>query len=117
MPTTRRRAHTVLGVMLVGAALLIVAAGIVWAFVLWSASKVPVHEDVASVPSRADAPPAGRYRDAAEGGRRLARALLVEGNVPGLSVAVAADGEIVWAEGFGWTRVDKDAPVTPRTRF
>jgi len=32
-------------------------------------------------------------------------------------VAVAVDGEIVWAEGFGWTDVDSRTPVTPLTRF
>jgi CubicO group peptidase (beta-lactamase class C family) len=32
-------------------------------------------------------------------------------------VAVAADGAIVWAEGFGFAHVEKRAPVTPRTRL
>jgi CubicO group peptidase (beta-lactamase class C family) len=34
-----------------------------------------------------------------------------------LSVAVAMDGEIVWAEGFGWADVDSRTPITPLTRF
>ena len=38
-------------------------------------------------------------------------------NLPGLSVAVAIDDEIVWAEAFGFADVEKRAPVTPRTRF
>ena len=52
-----------------------------------------------------------------EKSRRLARALVAGDNLPGLSVAVAVDGEIVWAEGFGWADVDSRTPVTPLTRF
>ena len=63
------------------------------------------------------AAPAERYSGAVEKARSLARALLVQENLPGLSVAVAIDGEIVWAEGFGFANVERRAPVTPRTRF
>jgi len=35
----------------------------------------------------------------------------------GLSVAAARDGEIVWAEGFGFADSERQKPVTPRTRF
>jgi serine beta-lactamase-like protein LACTB len=45
------------------------------------------------------------------------RAGLTEQNLPGLSVAVGAGGEIVWAEGFGWADLESTAPVTPATRF
>jgi hypothetical protein len=38
-------------------------------------------------------------------------------DVPGLSVAVAVNGEIVWAEGFGFANVGRRTPVTPVTRF
>lgn len=37
--------------------------------------------------------------------------------VPGLSVAVAMDGKIVWSEGFGYADLDSKKPVTPMTRF
>jgi CubicO group peptidase (beta-lactamase class C family) len=50
-------------------------------------------------------------------GRQLARAGLVEQNLPGLSVAVGAGGNIVWAEGFGWADVEKKVPVGPAVRF
>jgi CubicO group peptidase (beta-lactamase class C family) len=49
--------------------------------------------------------------------KRLARALVVNENLPGLSVAVAVNGEIVWAEGFGFANVERRTPVTPVTRF
>jgi len=77
----------------------------------------PVHTDPAAVPSTVAGVPAGRYSGAVEKARSLARKLLVQENLPGLSVAVAIDGEIVWAEGFGFANVERRAPVTPRTRF
>jgi CubicO group peptidase (beta-lactamase class C family) len=45
------------------------------------------------------------------------RALIIEQNLPGLSVAVGVDGAIVWAEGFGWADYEDRTPVTPETRF
>lgn len=83
---------------------------------LWVLSAKPVHPDAAAVPSTAGAH-VGRYSNAIEEGRRLARALVVNQNLPGLSVAVAADGEIVWVEGFGWADIEGGEPVTPDTRF
>jgi CubicO group peptidase (beta-lactamase class C family) len=37
--------------------------------------------------------------------------------VPGLSVAVAEDGKIVWSEGFGFADLDAKKPVTTQTMF
>ena len=37
--------------------------------------------------------------------------------VPGLAVAVAVDGAIVWSEGFGFADLEAKQPVTPLTRF
>ena len=71
-----------------------------------------MHTDPATVSSTAAAAPAERHSRAVEEARGLARSLLVEENLPGLSVAVALNGEIVWAEGFGWADVERRAPVT-----
>ena len=30
---------------------------------------------------------------------------------------MGADGEVVWAEGFGWADLEKRTPVTPQTLF
>lgn len=38
-------------------------------------------------------------------------------NAPGLSVAVAIDGKIVWAEGFGLADIEEKRPVTTDTLF
>ena len=37
--------------------------------------------------------------------------------VPGLSVAVAMDGKIVWSEGFGYADLEAKKAVVPTTRF
>lgn len=42
---------------------------------------------------------------------------MADRNVPGVSVAVFRDGEIVWAEGFGLADVESNRPVTPETLF
>ena len=77
----------------------------------------PVHTDPAAVPATMGTASVERYAGAMEKTRSLARALLVQENLPGLSVAVAIDGKIVWAEGFGYANVERHTPVTPRTQF
>jgi serine beta-lactamase-like protein LACTB len=37
--------------------------------------------------------------------------------VPGLSIAVEQDGNIIWSEGFGFADLDAKKPVTPQTMF
>lgn len=44
------------------------------------------------------------------------RAMAASG-APGLSIAVAVDGEVVWAEGFGWADIEQRVPVEPHTKF
>ena len=111
MSRTRWRAEAVLAALF-GIVIIAIASG----GALWFFSAAPVHPDPASVPS-AEGAHVERYSNAIEEGRRLARALLVAENVPGLSVAVAAGGDIVWSESFGWIDVEERAPVTPRSRF
>ena len=61
--------------------------------------------------------PLPKWVDAVEKGRQIVRAGLAEQSLPGLSVAVGARGDIVWAEGFGWADLEKRLPVSPDTRF
>jgi CubicO group peptidase (beta-lactamase class C family) len=89
---TRRRAETVLA--LLSAGILTLAGG----GALYFASTMAVHSDPAAVPSTPGVH-AEQYSGAIEESRRLAHALLLEENLPGLSVAVARDGEIVWTGG------------------
>ena len=81
------------------------------------ATMTPLHPNAQDVPSATHSAPLQKWADAVEQGRRIVRAGLVEQNLPGLSVAVGAGGEIVWAEGFGWADLESRAPVAPDTRF
>lgn len=48
-----------------------------------------------------------------------ARALVRErlDSIPGIAVAVARDGHVIWSEGFGWADLEQHVPVTPTTEF
>jgi serine beta-lactamase-like protein LACTB len=81
------------------------------------APEAPIHKDAAAVPSSTSVADTRRYSEPVEESRRLARAFAVKDNLPGLSLAVAFDGDIVWAEGFGRADVEGRVPVTPLTRF
>ena len=43
--------------------------------------------------------------------------LRVSLQIPGLSAAIAQDGEIVWSKGFGYADVREDKPASPTTSF
>jgi CubicO group peptidase (beta-lactamase class C family) len=110
MLSTRRRNDAVIAVQCV-------AVHNVAAFVMYLVlTNKPIHTDAATIPSAAAdldvTPPAGAV-DRASG---LARAWLVQRDLPGLSVAVSKHGAIVWAAGFGYSDVDR-TPMTPLTRF
>jgi hypothetical protein len=69
------------------------------------------------VPSKVGQAPPPQYAAAVERARQVVRAVVLEQNLPGVSVAVGAGGNLVWAEGFGWRDVATKTPVTPDTRF
>jgi serine beta-lactamase-like protein LACTB, mitochondrial len=106
----RWRAEAALAILF--AVMLVVGSGAVWLV-----STMSVHEDAAAMPSTVGARPPDRYAGSVEESRRLVRALIARDNLPGLSVAIAINGEIVWAEGVGWADVDSRTPITPLTRF
>jgi serine beta-lactamase-like protein LACTB len=87
------------------------------AVALWVWMTIPPTPDPDALPSRVLEPPPPTYQDAVEEGRSLARALVAEEKLPGLSLAVAVDGDIVWAEGFRWADLENETPVTPATLF
>ena len=98
------------------------AAGVVFTVVLGVISFVKtttttLYPSAQDVPSLAAAVPATKWAGAVETARRAVRATVVEQNLPGLSVAVGVDREIVWAEGFGWANFERRVPVAPNTRF
>jgi CubicO group peptidase (beta-lactamase class C family) len=93
------------------------AAAIVALPVYLSATVTPLHSQPHSVPSVTHSDPSPLHADAVDRARRVVRAALAEQNLPGLSVAVGAGGDIVWAEGFGWADVKAGRRVTPDSRF
>jgi CubicO group peptidase (beta-lactamase class C family) len=85
--------------------------------VYMTATATPLHRDAGKVPSTVrPATPTG-HADAVERARQAVRAAIAGQNLPGLSVAVGMDGDLVWAEGFGWADLEDRVPVTPDTRF
>lgn len=97
----------------VGVVVLIAAAWSVAAFLL----NTPMYEDASMVPSTLTPPAVESDIAPVERSRQIARTLVTRNDAPGLSVAVARDGAIVWAEGFGWADVEAKKPITPQTRY
>jgi len=63
------------------------------------------------------APAPAHYADVVAEARVLAYKQVIEGGVPGLSIAVSVDGETVWSEGFGYADLEQRVPVWPSTKF
>jgi serine beta-lactamase-like protein LACTB len=80
-------------------------------------TATPLHPEPHKVPSVAHSDPPRKWADAVARGRDIVRTALTDENLPGLSVAVGADGNLVWVEGFGWADLDKRVPVAPNLRF
>jgi CubicO group peptidase (beta-lactamase class C family) len=115
VPNRWQRVETWVGLAVAGAGA--VAAVIVGLFTYVTFTATPLHPEPNSVPSVTGADPSQKWAEAVERGRQVMRAGLAEQNLPGLSVAVGVDGEIVWAEGFGWANLETRERVTPGTRF
>ena len=109
------RIQTWLALILVAVSL--IPAAILGFFAYMTATAKPLHPNPEDVPSVTRSAPLPKWADAVQRARQIARASLTERNLPGLSVAIAAGGDIVWAEGFGWADLENHVPVTPDTRF
>jgi serine beta-lactamase-like protein LACTB, mitochondrial len=112
---SKSRIETGLYVIVAAVGLLLAAIPGLWVFM--RATATPLHPNPPDVPSATHSAPLPKWADAVEQGRQIVRAGLGEQNLPGLSVAVGAGGEIVWAEGFGWADLENRVKVTPDTRF
>jgi serine beta-lactamase-like protein LACTB, mitochondrial len=111
----RHRIQTWLALIIGGIGLLLAAILGLFAYISFTAT--PLHPNPQNVSAVTSSPPSRNWADAVERGRQVTRTALSERNLPGLSVAVGVDGEIVWAEGFGWADLEMKTPVTPDTRF
>jgi serine beta-lactamase-like protein LACTB, mitochondrial len=93
----------------------VVLVGVVIA--IFRGLELSIYQNANDVPSEVLSPPKPKWAHAVEQARHLARARVVEQNLPGLSVAVGVDGDFVWAEGFGWADLENQVRVTPTTSF
>lgn len=66
--------------------------------------------------SAALATPPAPYAAAREAANQQAKEWLERG-IPGLALAVAVDGKIVYSEGFGYADMEERVPVWPTTKF
>jgi serine beta-lactamase-like protein LACTB, mitochondrial len=112
---SRRRTETWLALFVGAVTLGLLAIAGLWVYV--SATATPLHPNADDVSSVTHSAPSAKWNGAVEQARQIARAHLVDQNLPGLSVAVGEGSEIVWAEGFGWADIEKKTPVAPETRF
>jgi serine beta-lactamase-like protein LACTB len=109
------RTETWVALLVLGAGGLLLGIAGLWVYV--SATATPLHPNPQDVPSATLADPSKKWADAVNAARESVRAELAAQNLPGLSVAVGSNGEIVWAEGFGWADLEKRVKVEPHTRF
>src|SRR5262245_12219694 len=80
-------------------------------------TATPLHPDPQRIPTVTDKEPPSEWAATVDRVRQIVRAGGAEQNLPGLSVAVGLDGDLVWAEGFGWADLDKRVPVEPSLPF
>jgi len=100
----------------------VIAAGIVLAVALGLSQFIAftskaIHDDPAAVPSVSDLAPSAKWVGAVTHSQQIVRAAVVQQGLPGISVAVGVNGEIVWAEGFGWANLEDKSLVDTNTRF
>lgn len=95
----------------------VLAAGLAAFFIHQARVTAPLFAQPAEVPSTASATSPPAFASAIERAREAVRAAVLSQNLPGASVAVGAQGSLLWAEGFGWRDIATLAPVTPETRF
>ena len=96
---------------------LLIGLFVVGLFLYVNATARPLHPDAQQVRAAVHTSPPQPWAAAVQQAQQIARAMLVQQNLPGISVAVGAGADVVWAEGFGWADLEKQVPVGPSTRF
>ena len=109
------RTRSLVGWILAPVALLAITIAGMWLF--RSVTPRVLHPKPQGASSVTAADPSPQWSDAVDRARRIIRSAIAEQSLPGLSVAVGAGGDMVWAEGFGWADIETRAAVTPDTRF
>ena len=57
------------------------------------------------------------YGPAIAEAREIVRDLMADQNIPGFSIAVGLEGDVIWSEGFGYANLEHRIPVTTLTKF
>ena len=109
------RLETWLTLAVAGIGLVLVLVAGLWIYV--SATATPLHPQADGVKSTTETQPAPQWAAAVERARQIMRTTLAEDNLPGVSIAVGSGTDVIWSEGFGFTDIDTQVPVTPKTRF
>ena len=91
------------------------ARAVVAAFALSAATALPSAGQTSL--GLAEAPSYGGWAAAVDQARDTIRAQMRSQGIPGATAAVAVDGRIVWAEGFGWADVENKVGADVQTRF
>lgn len=104
-----------MGLIVVGIGAVLFGVAGLWIYM--SATATPLHPDPQRLSAVAHGDPSLQWREAVGRARQAIRERVAEQNLPGVSVAAAVNGELVWAEGFGWADLESKTPVTPETRF
>ncbi|HEU4828641.1 MAG TPA: serine hydrolase domain-containing protein [Gemmatimonadales bacterium] len=60
---------------------------------------------------------AARVESAIDRARTFIRDSIEKVGIPGVSITVMREGQILWSEGIGWADLEQRVPVTPLTRF
>jgi CubicO group peptidase (beta-lactamase class C family) len=81
----------------------------------WMASPLRVPAQ-AGPATQAATPLPERFAEAIAQAREAALEIQYRG-IPGMAVAVAVDGKVVWAEGFGFADLENRVPASSTTRF
>lgn len=115
MPKSWTLTETLIALIFLGVGGLLAMVGGLWAYM--SATATPLHPEPQNVPSVTHSEPSRTWADAVARSRQIMRSALTEQNLPGLSVAVGVQDDLVWAEGFGWADLEKRVKVAPNTRF
>ena len=85
------------------------------ALVLGASAPAPARAQ--QLPPLAIAGQSATHRDAIDRARTLVRDSMAANGIPGVSVAVAVDGRVVWTEGFGFADIENRVPLTAQTRM
>src|SRR5438046_2800688 len=83
----------------------------------WSASALALSSSIDGAPGQTEPSNEGLQPDERNAMSDVAYAFMAKNQIPGLAVAIARDGEVAYAQGFGLANKAFATPVTPSHLF